>query len=125
MKKPQLTQKYWPRTILRLLVVEVILVALCWVLHRYVGWFQRFYFSDVIFMLGALALTIGGIGSMARSYEGSSDARMKDQTYHIQPTEQERRAQKIESAVRQRAFSLSFVIIGLMNLVLAGILAYI
>lgn len=125
MKKTPLIKNYWPRTLLKLLVVEVVLVALCWVLHRYVGWFQRYYFSDVIFMLGALALTIGGIGSMARSYEGSSDARMKDQAYHIQSTEQERRSQKIEGAVRQRAFSLSFVIIGFVNILLAGILTYI
>ena len=125
MEKSRLLQNYWLRAILKLLAVEIILIILVGVLHQFVGSFQRFYLSDIFFMLGSLLLGIGAVGNFARPYSGSSDARVGNQSYHVQATEQEQRSQMLEEAFKQRSISLSFVIIGLLNILLAAVLTYI
>jgi hypothetical protein len=124
MTKPRFLENYWLRTILKLLAVDAVLVALAWMLYRFAGWFQSYYFSDVVFMLGCLELFIGALGNFAQPYSGTSDARMEHQGYVVQASEKEQRFQHIEASMRQRSFSVNFVILGVLTLLLAVVLTY-
>lgn len=73
----------------RLLALEVILVFLFWLLHRYAGFLGNFPFGDVLFIAGGLMLFIAGFGMMRGDTELTRGPGHRGPALQVQPTESE------------------------------------
>ena len=73
----------------RLLTLEVILVLLFWLLHRFAGFMGNFAFGDVLFIAGGTMLFVAGFGMMRGDTDLTGGSRRRGPELQVQPTESE------------------------------------
>jgi hypothetical protein len=108
------------RAVLKVLILEVILIALAWLLYQRVSWFERLYFSDILFTMGALVLMIGSFGMMDHPFPTSDGPWRPAPEPAAQP--KLTRSQALIRAIEQKSVGLSLVFLGLLTLLMAVIL---
>jgi hypothetical protein len=120
----RLFQPFWLRGILKLLVWEVVLVALTWLFHEYVGTWKRTDFRDFLFLVGTLELLGASIGMLRSPYGvvGASGFGQGVPALPVETTEQEQRYQDIAEAMQRNKFALYMGSSGLLTVVLAFLL---
>jgi hypothetical protein len=109
---------------LGILAWEAVFLGLAWLLHRYWRFLQPHSFADVLFFMAALAFVMGSAGMMRNPY-GVPLTPLGVWASPVQPTEDERRAQRLDEIIHQRAFGLRTLAVALITFLLSIALTYI
>ncbi len=118
-------RSFWFRIGLEALVSEAILVALLWLLYQQVSSLQRFYFSDVLFIVGTLECLTASAGLMSRPYRETGGPWFSVQALPVQASEEERRKQALANFVKQKTFGIRLLVMGLLAILLSVVLVFI
>ncbi len=110
---------------LEVLAVWAAQLALLWLLYGQVGSLQRFYFSDILFIVGIMESLAASGGLMGRPYEIAGSAVYGVPALPVQPTEEERRRQAIANFAQQRKFGIRLFAIGILTILLAIVMTFI
>ncbi len=115
-------RKYLLNTGLKLLVAEIILVALAGLLHWRVHWMEGKPFSDVLTVIGFILLLAASVGMMGRPYEVMNSP-WGVPASPVHDTEQERHYNLIETFMKQRSFAFRLIVLGLATLLVSLVTA--
>jgi hypothetical protein len=124
MFKYRASLKVLSRLGLSILVWEAAYLGLSGLLHRYWRFLQSQTFADVLFFMAALAFLMGSAGMMRNPY-GVPLTPLGVWASPVQPNEDERRAQRLDEIIHQRAFGLRTLAVALITFLLSIAFTYI
>lgn len=107
-----------------MLVIEIVQIAVAWLLNRNVRSMQHIRFTDGLFLLGVLELMAASIGMMGRPYNASQGPGRGVPAYPVQPSDQEERSQALAELVEGHYFASRLAIIGVVTILIAVGLTY-
>jgi hypothetical protein len=124
MDKRRILRSFWLRISLEVLLLWAVIVALVWLLYSQVTSLQRFYFSDVLFIVGALECAIASGGLFGRPFEITGGPQYGAPALPVQSSEEERRMQALANFVQQRTFGIRLFAIGLLTILLSIVMTF-
>ena len=110
------------RESLKLLACEIVLVALALLLYSRVNWLQRYYFSDVLFLVGVLEVLTASVGMLGSPYGVTSPYGVP--AVPVQASEEELHDQQVAELMEKTSFAKRVTVIGLLTILAAVALLY-
>ena len=114
----KLFHSFWLRLVVELIVWQGVVLGLSWLIYWRMNWVR--YFSDVLFLVGALELMGASIGMLRNPYR-VFDGGWGVPALPTQPTEEERREQALAEYIQQRLFAVRMGASGVLTIVAAVI----
>ena len=125
MFKGRFSRSFCLRPVLEVLAGEAALIALVWLLFRLVSLLQHYYFSDLLFLVGALELLFAGVAMLGTPDYVSSAPWKGMPAPRVQATEEEKRFQALAEMVENRPFVVRLGASGALTILAAVALLFI
>jgi hypothetical protein len=111
---------------LTLFAIEAVLLALAGLFYWKVGPLHRFYFSDILLIIGGVELATAGFGMLRNGpFGGTSGGGYGIPAFPVQPSESEVVMQIAAEFVQGNSFAVKLAISGLLTILAAAFFTYV
>ena len=124
MAKLRVLLKVFLRLAPGILLLEAVVLGVCWLLHRYWTTVQHLSFGDFLFFMGIFMGAMGSIG-MLRSPYGVALSPAGVWASKIQVTEEEKHTQMVDELTRKVSFATRLMILGVFTILVSIPITYI